>query len=194
MEKSIIKKLKVLNTALLTGALVLVTSGCEKKKDSYYKENPIANTFVADIDGNIAVVQIQDISSVFDFVKHNGVGKKTVDINGDLHSVESRSAYETNFNKSIEILDTENGGHNHYVDILTGAQYADNPYCTGVISHLKEGKTNYQKAEVTLIEPFVNSLTNEEIVKAQKGELTQEELVSIITRTTNEYKESEKTY
>ena len=187
-----LNKMKAL---LLAGTLALTTVGCGKKSnesEDKYTANQLANTFVATVDDEYAILQYESHSDVLNFVNGHhlaqGEGQRKLAIIGEdaqknIVSVNNADTYATKFSESIE------NQHSHYLNILTGAEYATDEDCTAIISNLEYGFSNFTYANIEIIQQFSDFLTAEEILKAQKGELNKEELTKIVIRVIDEVQE-----
>lgn len=73
--------------------------------------------------------------------------------------------------------------HEHYIDVVSGVTFSNSEKCTHLVNQIEN---------VTKLGSITEYLTAEELIKASKNELTNEEIIGIITRIQSEEVEEEK--
>ena len=142
----------VVGVSALTLATALSACGEEKQLIPILHDTILENAVVATVDGDIEVLKEEYVYK-------------------DHHIC----YYDEN-----DKLDN----HKHYRNIVTGEWLADSQgYCDTVITGTWAGNNvNPRNADISNIESITNYLTEEEYQKAIKGELTEDDIIKIITR------------
>lgn len=183
MKNNGLYNFKKIQALLLAGALSITSVGCgkhESEDDDKYTINQVSHTYVATVNDEIAILQKESASDVINFVAEHNLSDVDVPNVG----------FAINDNNIRNRFIHHENEHDHYLNILTGAEYATDESCVTFNTTL-DVHNNFEYADIEIIQQFSDFLTSEEILKAQNGGLTDEELISIVLRVVDEFQNTE---